>query len=292
MEQEIDEKTLRKWQYLLLKILVEFDRICRKNNIQYNLAGGTLIGAVRHKGFIPWDDDVDVAMLPDARNRFVEACKTDLSPEFFLQTPETDPQFPFGTKLMLEGTSFVSNTRAPAMSHNGVFIDILGYSNISDNPMKGYVFAYWYHVLRRVHARRFGFKPHPKRLYQRIVLNFFDFLFKPVSTERLGKMLVNHCRRYDNKQTKSVTILGGVWGYKKETHLRETVSNFIEAEFEGHSFFIPRDYDRLLSHQYGNYMELPPESQRHLRHGSGKVDFGKYEEEAEEFLKFYAHENK
>ena len=83
---ELTQEQLRKLQLTELEMLVEFDRICRKNNIHYILGYGTLLGAVRHNGFIPWDDDVDVFLMRDEYNKFCEACKTDLNTEkFFLQ---------------------------------------------------------------------------------------------------------------------------------------------------------------------------------------------------------------
>ena len=81
---------IRDVQMIQLEILLEFDRICRKNNIKYQLFAGTLLGAVRHKGFIPWDDDIDVCLLRDDYEKFLDVCLRDLDPGFFLQTYETD----------------------------------------------------------------------------------------------------------------------------------------------------------------------------------------------------------
>ena len=86
----VDKKTLRKAQLIMLNELIELDRICKKNNINYWLDGGTFLGAVRHKGFIPWDDDVDVCMLEADYNKFLEKAVKELDSGYFIQTLKTD----------------------------------------------------------------------------------------------------------------------------------------------------------------------------------------------------------
>ena len=87
---KMDDK-LRQLQLSELEILKEFVRICEKHHLKYVLTGGTLLGAVRHGGFIPWDDDIDVAMLRADYDRFAQLCKDELGPKFFYQSPATDP---------------------------------------------------------------------------------------------------------------------------------------------------------------------------------------------------------
>ena len=97
----LTQEQLRKLQLTELELLVEFDRICRKNNIVYILGYGTMLGAVRHKGFIPWDDDVDVFLMRDEYERFCDACEKDLDKEkFFLQNWETDIYFNSGYAIV------------------------------------------------------------------------------------------------------------------------------------------------------------------------------------------------
>lgn len=128
MEQvmEMDAGTLRKMQMIELELLVEIDRICRKNHIKYNLCGGTLIGAVRHKGFIPWDDDVDIRMLRSEYKKFKEACKQELDDtRFFLQDFESDPKYRWGyAKLLRKDTVYIRTGQTHLGMKNGVFLDI------------------------------------------------------------------------------------------------------------------------------------------------------------------------
>ena len=92
----IEGDNLKRLQGKLLEFLKEVDRICRKNGIEYTLEGGTLLGSIRHGGFIPWDDDADVIFMRDEYKKFYEACKTDLDPKYFLQEFRTDPEYHWG----------------------------------------------------------------------------------------------------------------------------------------------------------------------------------------------------
>ena len=121
---EITPEEQRKIQLLQLNILKEFDRICRKHDLKYTLAGGSMLGAVRHKGFIPWDDDVDVSMLREEYEKFCEICKTELDAEkYFLQTMDTDPEYRFiYGRILLNGTAYVRAGQEHMKAKNGIFI--------------------------------------------------------------------------------------------------------------------------------------------------------------------------
>lgn len=131
----LTQEQLRKLQLTELELLVEFDRICRKNNIVYILGYGTMLGAVRHKGFIPWDDDVDVFLMRDEYERFCDACEKDLDKEkFFLQNWETDKNFNSGyAKLRRNNTHYVRVGQEKMKYHNGIYIDIMVFDKIIDN---------------------------------------------------------------------------------------------------------------------------------------------------------------
>ena len=134
---ECSSERLRKLQLVQLLSLLEIKRICDKHNIHYTPIGGTLLGTIRHKGFIPWDDDIDVGMLREEYNKFLEVAKDELRPEFFLQTYETDPNYPKAlARLCVNGTRYMLKWEKDADIHHGVFTDIFPYDNSPNDKLQ------------------------------------------------------------------------------------------------------------------------------------------------------------
>lgn len=129
------DKTLRAVQELELKGLQEVDRICRKYNIKYSLGGGTCLGQIRHGGFIPWDDDIDIDMTTDNFQKFVEACKTELDPNlFYLHSRETDPKYLRScARLELRNTQIALGQWDKRKDKIGIFVDIFQWSYLPNN---------------------------------------------------------------------------------------------------------------------------------------------------------------
>ena len=123
----IDPETLRKAQLIMLDMLIGFDAICKKHQLQYWLDSGTLLGAVRHQGFIPWDDDIDLSMPVEDYNKFLKIAKSELSSEIFLQTSQADKNFKFDyIKLRSNKASIVEfhEKDKQIKYHQGVFVDV------------------------------------------------------------------------------------------------------------------------------------------------------------------------
>jgi lipopolysaccharide cholinephosphotransferase len=274
---EITPEKLRKLQLLELEILLELKQICEKHSIPFILIGGTLIGAVRHNGFIPWDDDVDIGMLREHFDKFCKIAPNELSEKYFLQTPETDNTC--GSyciaRVRLKGTKFVVKTQPKNWKHIGFCIDIFPYENIPDSNILGYLYWSVFNVLKRVYSIRLGYRPHPPKLIYRVIMRLGIILFLPISTRTLKSFLEMYHKKYENLNSKYVVLLSGSWGFRNERHLRETVIKTTSLPFEGTFMPVPGNYDLFLREQYGDYMTPPPEDKRNARHVA-EIDFGIY----------------
>ena len=138
---KLTNKELKKLQKIELELLIEFDRICNKHNLKYVLVGGTLIGAIRHKGFIPWDDDIDISMPRNDYNKFIEIQKKELNHnKYYFQSMETNKNFglPFG-KLRRKDSIYCESTCPIARNEQGIWIDIFPIDKISDNKILAFL---------------------------------------------------------------------------------------------------------------------------------------------------------
>ena len=274
----ISKDDLRHMQLIELKILNEVKRICEKNSIPYFLIAGTLIGAARHQGFIPWDDDIDIGMLRADYDRFMEVCKTDLGSEYFLQTPATEKgNADYGiAHVRLNGTSMVQEFRKNTITHNGFTIDIFPYDNLPENKLVCFFYAKTFPIIKRICAKRMGYTPHPPKLAHRIILNVMYVLTRWIPLSFLHKKMMNYHVKQNKKQTKYVFPLSE-WNYKAEKHLYTTVTDLSTLKFENEIFPVPKNYDLFLTEQYGNYMELPKDIEScYNRHRCISLDFGGY----------------
>lgn len=270
---------LRHLQMLQLKLACEVRRICEKNNIQYFLEAGSCLGAVRHNGFIPWDDDLDMGMVRAEYDRFVEACKTDLSEEYFLQTNDTDKHFGYVfAKLRLKDTHFTEKIAGESGSIDGIYIDIFPYDKVPDDEKLrqrlGYKVRY-YSLLLRIRCK---YKPWIYHGGAREWLKYAPFRFLAVfySREKLVARINAIMTKYNGTDAKRMTLCDNL-SYNKTVYDADNILNLEKHMFEGEEFYIPADYKRYLTATYGpDYMTPPPVDKRNSTHKIMTVDFGKY----------------
>ena len=261
-EIEITPQILAQLQSIQLECLAELDRICRKYQIDYSIDGGTLLGAVRHKGFIPWDDDIDVIMVRGEYEKFFEVCKTDLDTKhFFLQEHRTDKYYRVGyPRIKRNNTTYVRAGQEKSKQHQGVQIDVFVLDNMPNNYIARRLHRALTFFFRKILWSRTG-KVASASAIQRVSYSLLDLL--PASfafwgfdalakiTNRKPTELVRHyAMTYPNPK---------INGYGTPSYL---LNSFTELEFEGHTFMAVAEYDRYLSLLYGDYMQLPPEGER------------------------------
>ena len=225
---EITLEDLRKMQLLQLSIFKEFDLICRKNGIKYTLCGGSLLGAIRHGGFIPWDDDIDVTMLRADYEKFSMLCKNELDNErFFFQTMETDEEYRlmYG-KIILKGTSFVRTGYEKSKAKNGIFIDIFPRDNVSDNMIKRSLQSILGFLMRKTLYSPIGKIKAELNLFYRVVYSFLAVL--PLSfPKKLMRWIIV---LGGNKPTERVACYGlmGNKEKKKKKKVKRVMRNILK----------------------------------------------------------------
>ena len=258
----LDDKMLRELQMVELEMLKEVDRICRENDINYSLDSGTLLGAVRHKGFIPWDDDADIVMLREEYERFYKACQTQLDTNrFFLQEYRTDKHYRWGySKMRRNNTIFERYGQENLKWNKGMFIDIFVYDNVPDGFVIRRLHLFLCFIIRKILYSVIGrdnAKYAPLRMWYEILYKIpRNFLFRII--ERIAYI----CNRQKTRLVRHITF-----PYRKECKYGlplECFDEYIELEFENHQFKCFKNYDLYLRTLYDDYMVPPPEEDRVL----------------------------
>ncbi|MCI8514572.1 MAG: LicD family protein [Lachnospiraceae bacterium] len=301
----VDNETLRKMQLLELGILKEIDAVCRKHGLRYTLCGGSMLGAIRHGGIIPWDDDIDVTMLRDDYDRFFEVCKTELDADkYFVQTMATDPDYrlTYG-RILLKGTKFVRVGQEHIRARNGLFVDIFPRDGKSDffliRKLQSILAKFMRKILYSpVGARRsksmpgrWGFRVlrHFPRKSALHILNVINFLNLGKKTERVvcwGLMSNKERRKLEMGREAYKAYKKKIRGLPPEEKkkrkerdrgiCREWFYQIEDLPFEDMEAMVTSAWDTWLTWNYDDYMKLPPVEKRKIHQTVSQIDFGGY----------------
>lgn len=261
----ITNTQLQQLKKIELEMLDELVRICEKHGIEYFLSGGTCLGAVRHKGFIPWDDDIDVGMLREDYDRFAEACKTDLNDEYVFQDMNTEPNcgLVFG-KIRKKGTVYSEVYSSHIDMSQGIWIDIFPYDRVSDNQADRHKQIRKVSLLKNLYIVKCGYKfPHNRSNPEKVAYYIAQFLCTLIPQSWLIKKLNASMRIHqDDKSCSCVFPFGGAYGVEIETETRVMLEELGTVEFEGKQYKTFANWDGFLKKHYGDYMQLPPVDKR------------------------------
>lgn len=259
---------LKEIQRLELEALRELIRICGELGIDYFLIDGAAIGAVRHRGFIPWDDDIDIGMTRDNYRRFLKEAPPHLSPQYFLQTPYQGRDSPyFYAKLRINGTRFVEYCNRKLDVHHGVYIDICPFDEVPDDERLNK------RQFRRCQLliRLFVLRQSPdlsaapttiKRKILSVLRKCLHMLLRIVPYCALASALERETTRYNGTGQSALAFLH--YPVRKTDYMLKTeLGGFSKAEFEGILVNVPQDCDAYLRRHYGDYMQWPPPEKRY-----------------------------
>lgn len=268
-KEDFTQDTLRRLQLTQLEILDEIVRICNEHHLRYYLAEGTLLGAARHQGFIPWDDDLDIAMPRADYDAFLELCKTELDPKFYVHSRETDKTYwlIFG-KIRKSGTVIdeynIRNLSVP----KGIYVDVFPLD--STNHERGWIKWLKTKIITKIYAlicyKRGLDLPKTTSIKLMLLLTcFMSIPFLSAVADRLA--------RSENRKERLYYVNYDA-GHPKYTILKSKYDSATKLMFEGKEYMVPRDYDYVLRRIYGDYMQLPPVEKRVQQHKPEYIDFG------------------
>lgn len=272
------EDVLRKLQLTQLEILKVFDRFCREHDLKYSLYAGSLLGAVRHKGFIPWDDDLDVCMPRADYDRFIDLWTKDPVAGFVLQNKENSRCFDQSfTKLRKDHTTFLQNKREIGNHHTGIFLDVFPMDRIPNGKWNRAVFrmrCMVYQLMTR------GFVP-PRgnglvRLGSGILLKCVPKGARPKLRARLLRRITRN-----NEDTALETVFIETMATVGRPHTSCLADGYVELPFEDSEFPCFAKWHEYLTCKYGDYLRFPPEEERVWKHCPMILDFEHNYEELE-----------
>ena len=252
----------KKQKELLLDMLLYIDDVCRKNNIKYSLIGGTLIGAIRHKGFIPWDDDIDIILDRENYFKLIDILKKESNDNYELFAPGETKSYPLQfAKLIDKRTTLRESAMIDDIDNYGLFLDIFTYNNVpseeKDRIKHYYKCKYYQNSLVRVklNSGHPSFLRKVKRLAKNLYLTIFGY------KKHLNKLLTLY-NKYSKDNTVYVMSNNPVYGVDKEIQNVNDIKEYIDVKFEGHKVMVFKNYDNILKKTYGDYMKLPPKDKR------------------------------
>ncbi len=239
------------YKKVLIGILNYINDVCKKSNINYSLIGGSLIGAIRHKGIIPWDDDIDIILMPDEYDKLINELKKANKGRYRLIDVDVDNNYYLPYAKLVDTKTVAIEKGTKKIDNYGVFVDIFKYTYLPDNDFirKIYLARYKF-MLDIIHG--FGKLNKEDNILKRIR----TYLSKKISTCKYIKRFDRYSRKYNN--TTYIISNWPVYGQKKEIQFSKNMKKYSIVNFEKGTAMITENYDEILKTTFGDYMTPPP----------------------------------
>lgn len=268
----ISKSDMDRLKSIELEIFKEFKKICEVNNLRYFAVAGTALGAVRHKGFIPWDDDIDVGMPREDYDVFLSIADKLLPEHLFLQHIGSEPNCPFNmAKIRDSRTTFIENSVRHLNMNHGVFIDIFPLDGYKKGRISEFCFKIKNMLLTDSVSKSFCLKE--KRNIKGEIFRVFSSVYcnNPAKAVLKREKLY---RKHSYEKSDTVINYSGAWG-KREIMPKEFFGKGSIGVFEGVEIMLPENADGYLTHMYGDYMTPPPVEKQVPHHDTAAFDLDK-----------------
>jgi len=250
----------------LLEVMDVFHEFCKEQGLTYYMLGGTMLGAYRHQGFIPWDDDIDLGMLREDYNRFIKIAEKEIKSPYFLQTTLTDEDYYKDyARIRNSNTTAICEHNEYHKCNNGIYIDIFPLDNFYDTP-----FGHLYYKLSRSLGRLMRVKLHYQmRENPNLKSRTAYFIAKGINEKRAYRVREKLQTWHSRKRAKYAGITDTYldkYDASKLAFPREIFDEYKYVPFENIEIPIPKDYDSFLKIFFGDYMSFPPVEERGIHH--------------------------
>lgn len=255
----LTEKQLKKLHSVELEMLVEVDRICKLKGICYSLSFGTLLGAVRHGGFIPWDDDLDVMFEHEEYEKFFEACSTELdTTRFFLQDFRTDPGYRWGyAKLRRLGTEYIKKGHEYLTQRRGICIDLFDYQNMPNEKRRKKQYQLIMFCIRKTLYSECG-----KKTEASFFLRAWYSILSMIPSKTVNEFRLKYIERFRHIDASFTSCEMFPSRRAKNGFDKDIFKEYTFLPFEGMTFMATAKWNYFLTMCYGDYMTLPPVEKR------------------------------
>ncbi len=261
---ELTTNQLKAIQTIELQVLKKFDEICVKHDLKYTFVGGTLIGAIRHKGFIPWDDDIDIAMPRKDFDKFKKYAIEELGENFFYQCIDTDQEYKYlYDKIRVNNTVFKEAYLAIYNIHHGIFFDIFPLDYLPSNLVNRWLLLNKCNFFRTILMCKY-LDVNARKGKKKILAIILKTIFNPLSYD----FIIKQWRRMEKEGDEKSGLICMLENPKRKKQIFEEkwFENLERVQFETIHGYIISEYDSYLIKNFGNYMILPPDEKRKAIH--------------------------
>lgn len=258
------QEELRKVGLIQLEIMDEVHRICEKHGITYYMIAGTLLGAVRHGGFIPWDLDIDIGMPREAYERFKTVCRTELDERYVYLDHTSHPNYfrPHALVARKDTRLHIKYDHVnPKTMDLGVYLDVFPLDNAPDDETLRQKQAQALRRVRKFKEYRLPYSYSFKK-WKRYAHYAVSGLLSWVSVEQINVYQQKLMQKYRQSQTACICSMASQYAYAKQCMPRDIYGTPVLLEFEGRKYYAPEKYTEYLTRLYGDYMQLPPDEKR------------------------------
>lgn len=252
---------------MTLEMLLYLDKLCRDNNIKYSLCGGTLLGAIRHKGFIPWDDDADIFLMREEYNCLLRLLRTES--KYKLLTPDTKNYFYTYSKIYDPRTILKTSYKFDSGYDSGIFIDIFPIDNIPDDEVESWDF---YNNLKKLKNNMlcstsfyYSGTTMMTTIAKLFLLTREHFKVRNTEASVWKRRLTSEIQKYDGKASHFKGVIPSRYGMKERLG-KSVFEKTNDILFEGYKLMVISEFDTYLTALYGRYMELPPLKKQKREH--------------------------